>query len=175
MKKAILCYLFFSLCGMTSQAHAFDLNQAISTGLNAATSKAKQSATQSKAPVKLLNTFMEKLLIADFDDSAKQVMPYVHKSNYDATGSALDRDLLNFSFKKAHQNAKFYAHPVQVTRSQALKTTGIGHPSRGTAQKGTEMKYWIAKKQGVNGMPAPLVVFFPADGSAPTISYMGSL
>ncbi|MDQ6963274.1 MAG: hypothetical protein Q9M28_12235 [Mariprofundaceae bacterium] len=167
----IIIYLSICLCWFSTSAHAFDLNQAISMGINAVV----QQTSTTKAPTKLLNSFMEKLLIADFDQSAKQVMPYVHPSNYDATGTALDRDLLNFSFKKAHQNAKFYAHPVKITRSQALKTTNIGHPSRGTYQKGTEMKYWVAKKQGVNGMPAPLVVFFPADGAAPSISYMGSL
>jgi len=128
-----------------------------------------------QAPEKLMNAFMEKLLIEDFRASAKAVMPYVHASNFNAKKTDLDDDLLQFGFKKAHQNARYYQYPISITRVQKLKTTEIGHPSRGTHQFGEEVKYWIAKKSGQAGVPAPLVVFYPADGSAPTISYMNSL
>lgn len=126
-------------------------------------------------PHDLLNKFMGVMIASDFTTAAREVMPYVHRSNYAANGVSLDRDLLDFSFKKAHENAKFYAHPVQVTRSQPLKDTEIGHPSRGTHQRGSSVNYFLAKKEGVEGMPAPLSVFFPDDGGAPTVAYMGSL
>jgi len=175
MKIKTLVSLCLALLLSSTQANAFDLNQMVSEGIGQIGQQAKQSNTQKQAPTELLNHFMEKLLLQDFDESAAAVMPYVHKSNYNASGTALDNDLLSFSFKKAHQNAKFYTYPVRITRSQNLKTTGIGHPSRGTAEQGHEIKYWISKKSGVSGMPAPLVVFFPADGGQATISYMGSL
>ena len=123
----------------------------------------------------LLNTFIEALLIEDFNVSAKTVFPLTHKSNYNRSHTELSSDLLNFSFKKAHANAKFYQAPVLITRVQDLKTTEIGHPSYNSHEKGIERKYWIDKKPGVNGMPAPIAIFFPADGGAPKISYMGSL
>ena len=123
----------------------------------------------------LLNAFMVALLIADFDASAEAVFPLTHRSNYNLEQNKLSRDLLDFSFKKAHTHAKFYQVPVVVTRVQELKTTEIGHPNYNSYEKGSERKYWIAKKLGINGMPAPIAIFFPADGGEPKISYMGSL
>jgi len=123
----------------------------------------------------LLNTLMQALLIEDFDVSAKAAFGLTHKSNYNLDHTALSRDLLDFSFKKAHSNAKFYQVPVKITRVQELKMTEIGHPRYNSYEKGSERKYWVAKKPGINGMPAPVAVFFPADGSEPKISYMGSL
>ncbi|MCB1321348.1 MAG: hypothetical protein KDK34_13905 [Leptospiraceae bacterium] len=125
--------------------------------------------------VAVINQFMEALMSGDFDSSAKAVLPFVHASLQTADRSSMDQDTLNYQFKKAQANAQFYRVPVQITRVQELRTTEIGHPSRGNYQKGTERKYWIAKKEGQAGLPAPLVVFFPEDGGQPTISYMGSL
>ena len=92
---------------------------------------------------------------------------------YDNSGTNLKRDRLDFSFKKAWQNAKFYQVPIVATRVQKQNLTGIGFGA--TAQLGTSYKVWISKKDEVNGMPAPLNVFFPGDGSVPTLHYYGSL
>ncbi len=121
----------------------------------------------------LLNDFMTALLIEDFNESAQAVLPLVHQSLQNKTHTALTRDLMDFSFKKAHSNAKFYQVPVEITEVRATNVTGIGFKE--TAQLGEERKYWIAKKAGINGMPAPINIFFPADGSQPKINYMGSL
>lgn len=121
----------------------------------------------------LLNDFMKALLIEDFDASSKACLKYVHKSLINKTGDNLTKDLLDFSFKKAHSNAKFYASPVVISRVRKNKVTAIGFKE--TGEKGEEYSYFINKKAGVNGMPAPVNIFFPADGSAPKISYMGSL
>lgn len=121
----------------------------------------------------LITDFMKALLIDDSDASAKECLKYVHKSLMNSAGDDLTKDLRSFSFKKAHSNAKFYASPVKITRVRTNKSTAIGYGDK--AEKGTEYSYFIGKKAGVNGMPAPLNVFFPADGGAPKISYMGSL
>jgi len=121
----------------------------------------------------LLNDFMKALLIEEADASAKACLKYVHKSLINTSGDDLTKDLRDFSFKKAHSNAKFYANPVKITRVRKNKVTAIGFKE--TGENGTEYSYFISKKEGVNGMPAPVNIFFPADGSAPKISYMGSL
>lgn len=129
--------------------------------------------TEPKA-MELLNKFLEALLIEDADASAKALLPLVHKSLMDDNGDDLTRDLRSFSFKKAHSNAKFYQSPVRVTRVRKTDSrTAIGYGD--SAEKGRIEDYFIAKKQGVNGMPAPVQIFFPANGGEPKIAYMGSL
>lgn len=121
----------------------------------------------------LLNAFLNALLLADEAACLKALLPLVHKSLLNKMGDALSRDVQEFSFKKARTNAKNYAQPVRITEVRANRVSAIGFgPS---AQSGTETKYWIAKREGVGGMPAPVNIFFPADGGPPLISYMGSL
>ena len=123
--------------------------------------------------VRLLNDFMQALSVEDPGASARALLPFVHASLKSAAGDDLSRDLLQFGHKKAHANARHYAVPVQVTRVRTTSTTGIGFGD--TAEAGRVDDYFIAKRAGVNGMPAPVKVFFPADGGAPLVSYMGSL
>jgi hypothetical protein len=128
-----------------------------------------------KAGIDVLNTFMKAIMDNQGDEiaAARAALPVIHKSEYDDAGSCLKKDRLDYSFKKAWQNAKFYKTPVVITRVQKQNLTAIGFGA--TAEKGTAYKVWIAKNDGVAGLPAPLNVFFPADGSAPKIYYYGSL
>ena len=105
--------------------------------------------------------------------AAKAALPFIHKSEYDDTGVNLKKDRLDFSFKKAWQNARFYKTPVVITRVQKQNLTAIGFGA--TAEKGTEYNWCFAKNDGVAGLPAPLNIFFPANGAAPKIYYYGSL
>ena len=128
-----------------------------------------------KRGVEVVNNFMNAIMNNQADEmaAAKAALPYIHKSEYDAAGTNLKSDRLSYSFKKAWQNAKFYNVPVTVTRVQKQSISAIGFGS--TAQTGTVYKVWVGKKEGVAGLPAPFHVFFPSDGSAPTISNYGSL
>ena len=128
-----------------------------------------------KAGVVTLNGFIKAIMDNQGDEmaAAKAALSYVHKSEYDASGTNLLKDRLDFSFKKAWQNAKFYKNPIVITRVQKQNLTGIGFKT--TAQLGTSYKVWIAKNDGVAGLPAPLHIFFPADGSAPKLHNYGSL
>lgn len=123
--------------------------------------------------VDLLNRFLEALAVEDPERSARALVPLVHASLRAPGGADLSRDLRQFSFKKAHDNARHYARPVEVTRVRRTNTTALGAGPGATA--GRVDDYFIGKRAGVNGMPAPVKIFFPADGSAPTIAYMGSL
>jgi hypothetical protein len=123
--------------------------------------------------VEVLNVFMQELMVSDEEESVQQVIRYVHKSLWNADGTDLTPDIRRFSFKKARDNAKFYQVPVKITRIRPSNVSAIGLGE--TAEAGKVVDYFIAKKAGVNGMPAPVKIFFPADGSEPKISYMGSL
>ena len=130
-----------------------------------------------KRGIEVINSFMNAIMDPDSQGNegtaAIAALPYIHASEYDARGTNLKKDRLEFSFKKAWHNAKFYTLPVSVTRIQRQHITAIGFGA--TAQAGKAFKVWIAKKDGVAGMPAPLNVFFPSDGSAPKLYYYGSL
>ena len=125
--------------------------------------------------IDVINSFMKALADNPGDEmaAAKAALPFIHNSEYDNKGTNLKRDRLDYSFKKAWQNAKFYTIPVKATRVQKQNLTAIGFGN--TAQAGTAYKVWIAKKDGVAGLPAPLNVFFPSDGTAPKLYYYGSL
>lgn len=123
---------------------------------------------------KLLNDFLGALTSSpDMDAAVKAALPHLHKSLLAPGGGDVSADLRRFSFKKAWENAKFYAQPVKITRVRRTGTSAIGF--RETAEKGKVTDYFVAKKDGVNGMPAPVKIFFPEGGGEPKISYVGSL
>ena len=160
------------IVGCATQSNSID--RLTSGSLNYMISEASNLSQANKAPKQILNSFMEALLIADPDASALAVAPFVHKSLKTRDGK-LDSDTRYFSFKKAHENARFYQYHVKVSRAKKLKTTGIGAAANGTAELGVEVDYWLAKKRGAGGRDAAITVFFPKNGGSPTISYMGSL
>lgn len=124
---------------------------------------------------KLLNDFLAALTSNpdNMDAAVKAALPYLHKSLLGPGGTDVSADLRRFSFKKAWENAKFYAQPVKITRIRRTGVSAIGF--RETAEKGRVTDYFVAKKEGVNGMPAPVKIFFPEGGGEPRISYVGSL
>lgn len=128
-----------------------------------------------KKAVEVVNSFIAALNANSSDEAAaaKACLAYIHKSEFDNSGTGLKQDRMDFSFKKAWQNAKFYQSPVKITRIQKQNVTAVGFAS--TAQKGTTYKIFIAKKEGVSGLPAPLNILIPEDGSEPKIYYYGSL
>lgn len=121
----------------------------------------------------LLNQFLPALQTADFEASIKAALPLLHKSMLNDGGNDITADLRRFGFKKAHENANGYANPVKISRVRDTSTAAIGFGP--TAEAGLVVDYFIDKKEGTGGMPAPVKVFFPSDGGAPKISYIGSL
>lgn len=109
----------------------------------------------------------------DEEAAAAAIVPYLHKSLLDATGAHLTTDVRSFSFKKAHGAAGLYAVPVTITRVRPSAVTAIGHGP--TGEQGRTVDYFVAKRAGVAGMPAPVTVFFPVGGGPPKVAYLGSL
>ncbi len=123
--------------------------------------------------VELLNKLLEALLVKDARASAQAVLPLVHKSLLSDRGTDLSRSVKDFSFKKARQGVGLYKLPVQITRVARGKVTTIGFKQ--TAEKGRTDRYFVAKRDAVAGLPAPIHVFFPEEGGPPKIVDMGSL
>lgn len=126
--------------------------------------------------VALLNDFLAALQRngADMDAAGRAAAPYLHKSLLRPGNPAdLNDDLKNFSFKKAWQNAHFYANPVNITRIRKNNVTAIGAGDTGEA--GYVVDYFVGKLNAQTGMPAPVSIFFPSSGAPPKISYVGSL
>ena len=136
---------------------------------------AGQAAPGSDAAAEqLLNaTLMALQQNRDEEAAARAVLPYLHRSLMDATGANLTTDVRQFSFKKAFGAAPLYASPVKVTRVRPNNVTEIGFGP--TAERGRSVDYFVAKRDGQPGMPAPVTVFFPASGGPPKVTYLGSL
>jgi len=123
--------------------------------------------------VKLCSDFLAALAIADEAKRIAAAIPLLHKTLLTEDGKDLTEDVKRFSFKKASDNAKHYKQPAEVTvvHKGMDQTVGAGKQ----AEKGRADKYFVAKKEGVAGRPAPLHVFWPADGGAPKLINIGSL
>lgn len=122
----------------------------------------------------LLNQFMQALASsADQDQAAKAALPYLHRTLLNPAGNDVSDDLRRFSFKKAHTARNAYAVPVKITRIHPTTQTQVGFKE--TAEAGSVIDYFLAKKDGVAGMPAPVKVFFPNNGGEPKVFYIGSL
>lgn len=124
------------------------------------------------AAVELLNQLLQALQIADADKRLAAVLPLVHKSLLTTDGKDLARTTKDFSYKKACSGAALYASPVVITEVHKGSQTTIGFKE--TAESGRTDKYFLAKKEGVAGRPAPIHVFWDSQGK-PKIVNMGSL
>jgi hypothetical protein len=133
-----------------------------------------QDAPPDERGLEKIKQFMEiSMSTPDINEAGKKLVAakVVHSSKVDKNDNTkLNPDSLRFAFKKAHGNVKMY--DLRVTRTVLTGTSAVGFGP--TAQKGKLYKYFIAKKEGVNGMPAPIQVFYPEDGSEPVVYDFGS-
>ncbi|PKL51345.1 MAG: hypothetical protein CVV42_00405 [Candidatus Riflebacteria bacterium HGW-Riflebacteria-2] len=91
-------------------------------------------------------------------------------------GDALRGDVPQFSLKKDFRNFRFYAMPLKITRVNKRRSNGDGYGESAIA--GWVYKIWIAKKKGVNGMPAPISIMVPENHptiKTPKVIGIGSL
>lgn len=128
---------------------------------------------------KLVNELLKALQIENADEREKAVIQLVHPTLLGPDGK-LKRDVKEFSYKKASAAAKFYSVPVVITRVEKGKPIEIPWKISGSKiveqKKGSRDKYFVQKKDGVAGMPAPIVVFMAVDKETPPLIIdMGSL
>lgn len=123
--------------------------------------------------VKVVNELLAALSLPDDKARIPAVIPTLHKSLLTADGKDLARNIKDFSYKKAYSNVQFYSQPAVISEVHELSEQTIGF--RETAERGIVYKYFVSKKEGVAGRPAPIHVFFPSDGGAPKCINIGSL
>ena len=122
---------------------------------------------------KLVTAVMEALQIEDEEKRIQAVLPYVHKTLKSRNGKTLTRDVIRFSFKKASQNVKFYKVPANIYEVHEGRAKTVGWKE--TAERGRTDKYFVNKKDDVEGRPAPIAVFIPEKGGDPKVIGFGSL
>lgn len=123
--------------------------------------------------VKLCSDFLAALSRQDEKERLQAVLPLMHKSMLTADGKDLDPNVKRYSYRKACGNVKFHEQPAKVTEVHKGREQTVGFQK--TAEKGRVDKYFVAKKSGVAGLPAPLHVFWPNDGGDPKLVNIGSL
>ena len=122
--------------------------------------------------VKLIDHFMEALKLKDVTQRESAVIKMLHKSMLTREGK-ISASVKNYSFKKACDHAHFYQFPVKITEVHKGRVVTIGFKE--TAERGRIDKYFVAKRQGISGLPAPLHIFWPETGGQPKLVNIGSL
>jgi hypothetical protein len=121
----------------------------------------------------LVSKLLAALSIEDEKARLAAVVPLMHKSLLTADGKDLDRNIKEFSYRKAVANVKFYAQPASIFEVHELAEQTIGFQE--TSERGIVFKYFVNKKEGEAGRPAPIHVFFPSSGGEPKLVNIGSL
>lgn len=86
---------------------------------------------------------------------------------------SISQDVLPYSLKKDYENVKFYKVPAVITRVVLVEGDYDGYGP--TIIEGSRYKIWIAKKEGVAGLPAPIPVIKPKNGTPKIVTVIGSL
>lgn len=107
----------------------------------------------------VLDKYVEILNIADLDECAAKFIEIAGGGLVNEDGASLRNTIKPYSLKKDHAGIKFYEQPVKITRVNKSVSNGDGYGY--SAIKGPVYKIWIAKKEGVAGMPAPVSIMIP--------------
>lgn len=167
----------FNFSNIINIVNQFIPKRKIEGAINQFANKALKKILANPDPkaVSLINRFFEALTLPTDSERQKAILPLVHKSLIfnDKTGPVLDRTIREYSYVRAVKDFDGYRFPVEITEvHQGIKTTiGVGS----NAEMGRSDKYFIAKKSGIDGLPAPIIVFFPSNGGDPSLVNFGSL
>jgi hypothetical protein len=117
----------------------------------------------------LINQLVEVLSLEDESIRIQKLLPLIHDSMKTNDKKDLFTNVKQFSYKKAVSGISRYKIPVE------LGEVHKGKPVTIEGVKGRRDKYFIRKKEGSTGMPAPIHVFIPEDGSEAKIIDFGSI
>ena len=140
-------------------------------------SVAAHAAPKKVAPnpkgTEVVSKLLAALTIEDENARLAAVIPVMHKSMLTADGKDLDRNVKQFSYKKAYGSAHLYTQPADIFEVHELPEQTVGFQE--TSERGIVYKYFVKKKEGQPGRPAPIHVFFPNGGGEPKCINIGSL
>ncbi len=124
--------------------------------------------------IEVLNAYMKILTTSPTLEACGVAVEKIAAGHMLSMNGGISDDVMQFSLKKDYQNAKFYRFPVVITRVQRIENDYDGFGP--TLFRGTRYRIWIAKKEGVPGLPAPIPIIKPASGGPPKIvTTIGSL
>lgn len=123
--------------------------------------------------IEVLNRYMNILTTSPTLEACGVAVGKIAAGHMLSTNGGISDDVMQFSLKKDYQNAKFYKYPVVITRVQRIENDYDGYGS--TLFQGVRYRIWIAKKDGVAGMPAPIPIIKPASGAPKIVTTIGSL
>lgn len=124
--------------------------------------------------VAVLNQYLQILSSnQSLDDCAPKIAQIAAGHMLAQSGAGIARDVLQYSLKKDHQNVQFYRIPAVITRVVVVEDDYDGYGP--TLFRGTRYKIWIAKKEGVAGLPAPIPIIKPKNGAPKIVTTIGSL
>lgn len=123
--------------------------------------------------VKVLNMYLNILTTSPTLEACAQKVAAISAGHMLSQNGGISRDVLDFSLKKDFQNAKFYKVPAVITRVVVIENDYDGFGP--TLFQGTRYRIWIAKRDGVAGLPAPIPVIKPASGAPKIVTTIGSL
>jgi len=124
----------------------------------------------------LIDGLLSALLIADNEDLRfNSLVPVLHRSLLTRDKRDFAPGIREYAYRRACREAMYFQLPSKIVRVRRGTTTAIGVGAE--KEIGRVDRYYIEAKTEYQSTvsPAPLHVFFPQDGGAPSISNFGSL
>lgn len=123
--------------------------------------------------IAILNQYLKILTTSPSLEVCGQRVAKIAAGHMLSQSGGISDDVIQFSLKKDYQNAKFYKVPAVITRVVKIEDDYDGYGP--TLFQGTRYKIWIAKKDGVAGLPAPIPIIKPKTGAPKIVTTIGSL
>ncbi|MBP7735017.1 MAG: hypothetical protein KA369_03500 [Spirochaetes bacterium] len=123
--------------------------------------------------IEVLNRYLRILSTSTSLDACAMEVAKISGGHMLSQSGAISRDVLPYSLKKDYENVKFYKVPAVITRVAYSEDDYDGFGP--TLIQGARYKIWIAKKDGVAGLPAPIPIIKPKDGKPKIVTVIGSL
>jgi len=126
-----------------------------------------------KDVIQVLNKYLKILSTSKTLEACAAEVAKISGGHMLSKSGTISGDVMSFSLKKDFENVQFYKVPAVITRVVLVEDDYDGYGP--TLFKGARYKIWIAKKDGVAGLPAPIPVIKPKKGSPKIVTTIGSL
>jgi hypothetical protein len=123
--------------------------------------------------IEVLNNYLKILSTSPSLEACAVEVAKISGGHMLSNSGLISGDVLPYSLKKDYENVKFYKVPAVITRVVLIEDDYDGYGP--TLIQGTRYKIWIAKKDGVAGLPAPIPVLKPKTGAPKIVTTIGSL
>jgi hypothetical protein len=126
-----------------------------------------------KDVIAVLNKYLKILSTSPSLEACAPEVAKISAGHMLSQSGSISQDVLPYSLKKDYENVKFYKVPAVITRVVFIEDDYDGYGP--TLIQGSRYKIWIAKKDGVAGLPAPIPIIKPKKGAPKIVTTIGSL